>query len=68
LNYPFLDKDRERDAVQQIRDYGEHLFGQVFGGSARHDYLKLRGQAFDGCRLEVAGSAAFHRMHWEALQ
>ena len=47
---------------------GRSLFGQVLGGEAIHDYRKLRDRAFDGCRLEVTGSAAFHLLHWEALQ
>src|SRR5580704_1976662 len=68
LRYPFLDKDRERDAVRQIAGYGTALFGQVFGGKASHSYLKLREQAVDQCRLEVSGSAALHRLHWEALR
>jgi len=68
LRYPFLDKDRERDAVQQITDYGTVLFGQVFAGKPSHSYLKLQERSFDGCRLEVSGSAALHRLHWEALR
>jgi hypothetical protein len=59
LRYPlFLDKDRERDAVQQITDYGTALFGQVFGGVASHDYRTLRERSFDSCRLEVSGEEA----------
>jgi tetratricopeptide (TPR) repeat protein len=68
LRYPFLDKDRERDAVQRITAYGTALFGQVFGGDGNHDYRKLREQSFDRCRVEVSGSAALHRLHWEALR
>src|SRR5260370_29510138 len=68
LRYPFLDKDRERDAVRQIAGYGTELFGQVFGGDGNHDYRKLREQSFDRCRVEVSGSAALHRLHWEALR
>ena len=41
---------------------------QVFGGQASHDYRTLRDRAFDGCRVEVSGSAALHRLHWEALR
>ena len=40
---------------------------QVFGGQAS-DYRTLRDRAFDGCRVEVSGSAALHRLHWEALR
>jgi tetratricopeptide (TPR) repeat protein len=68
LRYPFLDKDREAQAVRRIAEYGEALFGQVFGGAAAHDYRSLRERSFDGCRLEVSGSAGFHRLHWEALR
>src|SRR5215470_13613016 len=68
LRYPFLDKDREEQAVRQITAYGEALFGQVFGGAASHDYRNLRERSFDGCRLEISGSAALHQLHWEALR
>src|SRR6266566_217864 len=68
LRYPFLDKDRERNAVQQITSYVTALFGQVFAGKPSHSYLKLRERSFDGCRLVVSGSAALHRLHWEALR
>ena len=68
LRYPFLDKDRERQAVRLIAGYGQGLFGQVFGGAASHDYRRLRERAFDGCRMEVSGSAGLHRLHWEALR
>ena len=66
LRFPFLDEDLRRQAVQQITDYGQMLFSQVFGGAANHDYRRLRDRAFDGCRIEVSGSAGFHRLHWEA--
>ena len=68
LRYPFLDKDLEQEAVEQIAAYGEALFGQVFGGPASYDYRRLRGRGFDGCRVEVSGSAALHRLHWEAMR
>jgi tetratricopeptide (TPR) repeat protein len=68
LRYPFLDKDLEAAAVGQIGDYGRALFAQVFGGAANHDYRRLRDRAFDGCRIEVSGSAGLHRLHWEAMR
>jgi tetratricopeptide (TPR) repeat protein len=67
LRYPFLDKDLENAVAMQIATYGKALFNQVFGGEANHDYRKLRERSFDECRLEVSGSAALHRLHWEAL-
>ena len=68
LRFPFLDRDKERQAVAALRDYGEALFGQMLGGAAAHDYRRLRERAFDGCRVEVTGSAGFHQLHWEALR
>ena len=68
LRFPFLDKDLERAAVRQIAAYGEALFSQVFGGAASHEYRLLRDIGFDGCRVEVSGSAGLHRLHWEALR
>src|SRR5712691_12689021 len=68
LRFPFLDRDLERRAVDQIAAYGRDLFTQVFGGETNHDYRSLREQSFDRCRIEVSGSAAFHSLHWEALR
>jgi tetratricopeptide (TPR) repeat protein len=68
LRYPFLDKDLEQAAVQQITVYGEALFQQVFGGVASYNYRRLRDRAFDGCRIEISGSAGLHRLHWEAMR
>ncbi len=68
LRYPFLDKDLEQDAVARIAAYGQALFAQVLGGDAYPDYRRLRDRGFDGCRIEVSGSAALHRLHWEALR
>jgi tetratricopeptide (TPR) repeat protein len=68
LLFPFLDKDREQKAVMQLAEYGRSLFGQVFAGAASYDYRRLRDQSFDGCELEITGSAAFHLLHWEALR
>ena len=67
LRFPFLDKELEQQAVVQLAGYGRSLFDQVFSGAASHDYRRLWAQAFDGCRLEVRGSAAFHVLHWETL-
>jgi tetratricopeptide (TPR) repeat protein len=68
LRFPFLDRDLERRAVAELAEYGRVLFGQVFGGAAAHDYRGMRARSFDGCRLEVTGSAGFHLLHWEALR
>ncbi|MEU0547052.1 tetratricopeptide repeat protein [Micromonospora sp. NPDC005979] len=67
LRFPFLDKDLAREAVEQLRAYGERLFRQVFAGDALVDYRVVARRGFDGYRVQVRGSAAFHRLHWEAL-
>ncbi|MEU6833597.1 CHAT domain-containing protein, partial [Nocardia beijingensis] len=67
LRYPFLDTDRRRAAVTTLREYGRNLFTQVFTGEAGFGYQTLRRRGFDGCRIEVVGSAALHRLHWEAM-
>ncbi|GLW28385.1 CHAT domain-containing tetratricopeptide repeat protein [Actinoplanes regularis] len=67
LRFPFLDQDWHDDAVQRLREYGQRLFEQVFGGQSAGDYRSLARRGFDGCRLQVRGTAAFHRLHWEAL-
>ncbi|GID93728.1 tetratricopeptide repeat protein [Amorphoplanes digitatis] len=67
LRFPFLDQDWDDDAVRRLRAYGQRLFEQVFGGAAAIGYRTLAQRGFDGCRLEVRGTAAFHRLHWEAL-
>ena len=68
LRFPFLDRDLERQATGHLADYGRDLFGQVFGSTAAHDYRRLRERSFDGCRLEISGSAEFQLLHWEALR
>lgn len=67
LRYPFLDKEAERAAKKRIEQYGQELFEQLFTGRAEYDYRRMREQGFDGCRVEVSGSAAFQRLHWETL-
>jgi tetratricopeptide (TPR) repeat protein len=67
LRYPFLDREVAAQAVKDLQEYGRALFGQVFGGPAFAEYRSWAVQAFDGCRLQVQGSAQFHRLHWEAL-
>ncbi|MBL7261244.1 tetratricopeptide repeat protein [Paractinoplanes lichenicola] len=69
LRYPFLDWDRRDAAALAVADYGRALFGQLFADEeARHSYRKLRESGFDGCRIEVVGSAGLHRLHWETLR
>lgn len=70
LRYPFLDRDRERDAVALLKAYGERLFTQVFEADkdCSHEFQRMRQAGFDDLRLEVVGKVDFHRLHWEALR
>jgi tetratricopeptide (TPR) repeat protein len=70
LRYPFLDMDLERAAVACIAQYGRDLFAQVFGTDTgcSYEYRRAQDAGFDDCRLEIVGSWAFHRLHWEALR
>jgi tetratricopeptide (TPR) repeat protein len=58
---PFTDGDLAVQAERVIRSGGERLFEQVFSG-ARYE----AGRSED-VRVEIAGSAAFQRLHWELL-
>ena len=40
LRYPFLDQDRRQLAVQHIREYGQALFAQLFGGPVTRRLLR----------------------------
>ncbi len=52
LRYPFLDRDLERQAVTVLQQYGQALFGQVFGGDA----WRITTGGSGSCRLTGSGS------------
>jgi hypothetical protein len=68
LRYPFLDREVAQQAVADLDACGQGLFEQVFTGPAYAEYRVWAARAFDGCRLQVQGTAEFHRLHWEALR
>ena len=70
LRYPFLDRDKERAAVELLASYGRELFAQLFegGNDCAYEFQRYRDQAFDGLRLEIVGGVDFHRIHWESLR
>ena len=70
LRFPFLDRDRAREAEALIVSYGEALFAELFESNVdcAHELRSVRDGGFDGWRLEVVGSTAFQSMHWEALR
>lgn len=68
LEFPMLETVRARNAAASIQAYGEALFRQIFAGpAALAAYKQARLQGLPTLQIEVAGSPAFHRLHWEAL-
>ena len=69
LRFPFKDQVRARQAAASIKPYGEQLFGQVFADpEAFAEYrMATQGNLAD-LTVEIAGSPAFQRWHWEALK
>ncbi len=68
LTFPFTQDVRARKAAESICHYGESLFAQVFAElNALLAYKQARQQGLHTLQIEIAGSSAFHRLHWEAL-
>jgi tetratricopeptide (TPR) repeat protein len=70
LRYPFLDRDRARDAEGLLVAYGCELFAQLFEASSEgaYGFHRARDAGFDGYQVEIVGSTEFQRLHWEALR
>lgn len=70
LRYPFLDKDRERAAVELLAVYGTELGAQLFGSDreCESEFRRARDVGFGGVCLELVGGVDFHRLHWEAMR
>lgn len=56
-------------AADSVKCYGEALFEQVFTSSPKlyARYIPCR-DSLENLRIEIAGSPAFHALHWEALK
>jgi hypothetical protein len=68
VDFPFTPKVRGRKVAESIRAYGTSLFRQIFADpQARDQYRQATQQGLHSIQLEIAGSVAFHRLHWEAL-
>lgn len=68
LTFPFTQDVRAKNVAKSIQLYGESLFTQVFADpSALAAYKQARQQGLHTLQIEIAGSSAFHCMHWEAL-
>src|SRR5207237_852154 len=69
LRFPFTDQVKATRAATSIQAYGETLFNQLF--SDRDGYAAYKQCVAAGLhtmQIEVAGSPAFHALHWEALK
>jgi hypothetical protein len=69
LRFPFLNQVKAQAAAQSIANYGERLFKKIF--SDPEAYVTYRNAVQAGLstvQIEIAGSPAFHRWHWEALK
>jgi len=71
--FPLADTVRAENVVKAIEDYGKSLFRQTIGAvsssSTSKRYCDLRKEGcLDELCIEVTGSAAFQRLHWEALR
>ncbi len=70
LRLPFLEPKRAEQAATSIKAYGEALFGQLFRANpdVYATYKKHADAGLEKLHFEIAGSPAFHALHWEALK
>nr|MBA2678744.1 tetratricopeptide repeat protein [Ktedonobacteraceae bacterium] len=69
LCFPFTRQIEAREAAASITAYGEALFRQVFSNRRVYtEYLHIRDEGQSSLQIEIAGSPAFHALHWEALK
>lgn len=69
LRFPFTNQVKAQRAATSIQTYGEHLFNQIFADRQAYSTYKGCLQAgLSTLQIEIAGSPAFHALHWEALK
>ncbi len=70
LEFPFIRKVRAQEAAASITTYGEALFKQVFVDNPKVyvPFKNVEQAGLNKVEIEIAGSAKFHALHWEALQ
>src|SRR5215470_11166320 len=69
LTFPFTNKVRAEHAAASITTYGEKLFKQVFGDAEIYaEYKAILKSGLSNVQIEIAGPAAFHALHWEAMR
>lgn len=67
LRFPFTKQVEFEQAAASVRQYGEDLFEQVFGQRRIFAEYSNAIQSAD-LQIEIMGSSAFHRLHWETLK
>lgn len=70
LSYPFMEGERAAQAARSAAAYGQALFRQLFRDNADiyAEYKAGLAGGLEGLTIEIAGTPAFHALHWEALQ
>ena len=69
LRFPFTDEVKAKRAAASIQDYGERLWRQIFADpEALVEYRTALAAGIETLTIEIAGSPAFHALHWEALK
>jgi hypothetical protein len=65
LELPLINTEWASRARDDVRRYGRSLFSRIFTDPDAQELLLLWND--DPGRVEIRGSAAFHRLHWETL-
>ena len=72
LSFPFTDQVQAREAGASVEEYGHRLFRQIFENFpdvlAEYKYAVREAGGFGQFHFQIAGSPAFHALHWEALK
>lgn len=72
LSFPFTDRVLAREAGASVEEYGHRLFRQIFEGFpdvlAEYKFAVREAGGFGQLHFQIAGSPAFHALHWEALK
>ncbi len=72
LSFPFTDRVQAAQAAASVEEYGHRLFRQIFEGFpdvlTAYKFAVRDAGGFGKLHLQIAGSPAFHALHWEALK
>ena len=69
LTRPFVNQVKARTAAAGITAYGHTLFDQLFADRRAYArYQRALQQGIEKLAFEIAGTADFHHLHWEALK